>query len=75
MSDGKYNYDQVKDMLVGGTISEALIDDDEEGAYCGFVVKNGDKTFAVWISRDPEQNGPGWMDIGDVTEKLAEAGG
>lgn len=76
MSDGNYNHNQIKELLVGGTITEALIDEDpDDQTFAGFIVQNKDKTYAVWIARDPEQNGPGWLDVGDVTEALAKANG
>ena len=67
--NAKFQTEQIERRLVGGTITGALIDPnpDEFGdRWYGFLVKtkSGDMV-PVWVSKDPEGNGPGWLDIAE----------
>ena len=53
---------QVNDHLVGGKIIGSLRDPEMESF--GFKVEHEDgKIMDVWVDRDAEGNGPGWVSI------------
>jgi len=43
--------------FVGGKITQIVHDDE----CVGFTVKKGKTETNLWIQRDPEGNGPGWV--------------
>ena len=51
----------------GAKLADILVDADEYGdAWLGLVFEKGRKhktQWVVWVSRDPEGNGPGWLDV------------
>jgi len=51
------------DTLSGGTIEHPVFDDTPGDESFGFRVVKGKKKFNVWVSRDPEGNGPGHLEI------------
>jgi hypothetical protein len=55
--NAEYQVKQITAQLVGHRIVRAVRDN--EGSF-GFEMENG---ATVWIDRDPEGNGPGWMTI------------
>ena len=66
------NYDDAFEkhykQLVGWTIKQIAADEMEdygEDIY-GLVLTKGKAKKIAWISRDPEGNGPGFLDIADV---------
>lgn len=50
----EFQVKQVIPPLIGGIITEAFTDKEKE--FFGFVVKNGKKTFKVWVDGDDEGN-------------------
>lgn len=53
---------KINDHLVGTTIISALQDPENESF--GFKVQRKDgKQIDVWVDRDAEANGPGWLSI------------
>lgn len=63
-SNSEFMVEKINESLVGGTITGALITEDSEGFGLRVVTKKG--TFQVWVDRDPESNGPGWLAIEPV---------
>ena len=66
-SDARFTRDQILKHLVGGKIIQA-IQTFEDGApeehfedFAGFIVKKGNRTINVWVQRDAEGNGGGWL--------------
>ena len=53
-------------VLNDGIIEGAIVDDG--GEFWGLRVRVNDKLFSVWVNRDSEGNGPGWLDIIEVKE-------
>ena len=64
-TDAEYYAQEVIDKLVGGEVTRALLSetDDFGTTFFGFRVKNGSKQFDVWVQRDPEGNGEGFLAI------------
>ena len=58
--DVKYCAKQLK-ALVGGKIVSVIESDD--GESFGFRTTKGDQLYDVWIDRDSEGNGPGWVSV------------
>lgn len=52
--------------IVGWTITEAFREKDSE--YYGFAVAKGSKEREVWVWRDPEGNGNGFLSISPATQ-------
>ncbi|HGX93528.1 MAG TPA: hypothetical protein ENK35_09465 [Candidatus Tenderia sp.] len=51
----------VREDLVGCTITAAVLD--EDGENYGFEVMNSGRKRVVFVTMDPEGNGPGFLDI------------
>lgn len=52
--------------LQGGTILGVAVTTDDVGAHdriAALIVEKDGKKMNCWILRDPEGNGPGWLDI------------
>ena len=65
-SDAEYYANEIAEKLVDGRITRALLTDtDEFGVtFFGFRVVNPKKEqFDVWVQRDPEGNGEGFLAI------------
>lgn len=71
-TDAEYYAQEVIDKLVGGRITRALITEPEEfdgTQFFGFRVvnysnsKNTKSEYDVWVQRDPEGNGEGFLAI------------
>ena len=61
-TDVLFNVSEINRCLVGATILNPITDPGEE--YFGLVVsKVGGKPFTVWIDRDAEGNGPGFLKV------------
>lgn len=67
-SDSEYCQEQLVG-LVGGTVS-SVINDGEEFFGLMVDVKKGKevKKFTVWVTRDAEWNGPGWVTVEEYVE-------
>ena len=52
--------------IVGWKIKEAFREQD--GEYYGFAVTKGKQEREVWVMRDPEGNGNGFLSIGTATQ-------
>jgi len=53
--------------LAGGKIESGIVDDTEPNRpFYGLRVTNNGKNYNVWVSRDPEGNGPGHLDIEEI---------
>ncbi len=66
--DAAYMANQIFTQLKGFTIGSPIVtpDDEEHERMFGFQVTRGDGMVRqVWVLRDPEGNGPGWLDIED----------
>ena len=59
--DVEYMVEQINEKLAGVTIINAAVSNDRESF--GFVIKKGKKQGVVWVDRDPEGNGPGWLSM------------
>jgi hypothetical protein len=64
-SDAEYYANDIAEKLVGGRITRALLTETDEFGitFFGFRVTNGSKQFDVWVQRDPEGNGEGFLAI------------
>jgi hypothetical protein len=52
--------------LVGAELVGVQTDkDDFDDEWLCLVLKKDGKVTALWVSRDPEGNGPGWLDIAE----------
>jgi hypothetical protein len=60
MTESNYEIKQINEKLVGGTIVGTIKDD---GEGFGFEVSKDDVNVLVWVDRDPENNGPGHLEI------------
>lgn len=60
-SELPYLTEEINKKLVGATIVGSLID--PEGESFGFKVEKEGEVLDVWIDRDAEGNGPGWIAI------------
>lgn len=60
-SDAAYMAKQIDEQLVSGVIIGSITD--PEGDSFGFKVMQGDTILIVWVDRDAEGNGAGWLDI------------
>ena len=76
-SDARFTRDQILKHLAGGKITQA-IQTFEDGAaenhfedFAGFVVKKGNRTINVWVQRDAEGNGGGWLALEDPKTQKA----
>jgi len=54
-------FEELVGPLVGATITGTATDTEEE-FFALVLEKDGKKVF-VWVLRDPEGNGPGWLDV------------
>lgn len=54
----------------GARVTAIIVSDEgDDVPYCGFLMETlGGKCFQVIALRDPEGNGPGHMDVTDVTK-------
>ena len=67
MVDARDLHDMVITQMVGAKIIRAIIDPDEE--FTGFTIELPDGTKKnVWVLRDPEGNGCGFLEVVDETE-------
>lgn len=41
---------------------------EDRAKYCGLVFQKGKQQRIVWVSQDPEMNGPGWLKIGPALQ-------
>ena len=70
-SDAQFTADQIIKHLVGGKITGAIATFEDGAAenhfedFAGFVVKKGNRTINVWVQRDAEGNGGGWLALED----------
>jgi len=71
-TNGRYTSERISELLVGGKIERSIVDENE--GFPGFLVSNKGKNFLVWVSMDSEGNGPGWLDIEEVTAAGKEKG-
>lgn len=69
-TDAEYYADEIIEKLVGGRITRALITKTDEfgNTFFGFRVVNFTKSdperqFDVWVLKDPEGNGEGFLAI------------
>jgi hypothetical protein len=64
-SDAEYYANEVAEKLVGGRITSALLTEKDEFGitFFGFRVENQKEQFDVWVQRDPEGNGEGFLAI------------
>jgi len=64
-TDAEYYANDIAEKLVGGRITRALLTETDEFGitFFGFRVTNGSKQFDVWVQRDPEGNGEGFLAI------------
>ena len=76
-SDARFTRDQIVKHLVGGKITQA-IQTFEDGApeehfedFAGFIVKKGNRSIHVWVQRDAEGNGGGWLALEDPKTQKA----
>jgi hypothetical protein len=71
-TDAEHYAEEIIDKLVGGRITRALLSetDDFGTTFFGFRVKNGPKQFDVWVQRDPEGNGEGFLAIEPAQPQL-----
>lgn len=76
-SDAQFTADQIIKHLVGGKITRAIATFEDGAAenhfedFAGFVVKKGNRTINVWVQRDAEGNGGGWLALEDPkTQKV-----
>ena len=66
-SENEYLAEQIQEKLKGTVIRNAVLS--EDGEDVGFQVVRKSKgrgnydVITVWVLRDPEGNGPGWLDI------------
>jgi hypothetical protein len=60
-SDAEYMANYIAKELVGWKITGTITDPD--GENYGFIVKKGKAEKNVWVSRDEEGNGPGFLEI------------
>ena len=60
-TDSKYMSEQIKERLLGGTITEVVLTADEQSF--GFKVTTDAERVLVWVDRDAEGNGPGWLSM------------
>ena len=66
--DARFMVEKIKEKLIGGVIRNAIINEDEDGF--GFEIAVPIKgmdgkhdIIVVWVDRDAEGNGQGWLDI------------
>ncbi len=64
-SDAEYYANEVAEKLVDGRITRALLTETDEFGitFFGFRVENQKQQFDVWVQRDPEGNGEGFLAI------------
>jgi hypothetical protein len=66
-TDAEFMAKEIGKKLVGGTIKEAFTAKNEGGfddeQSFGFMVQKGKKLYRVWVDRDAEGNGCGWLAI------------
>jgi hypothetical protein len=60
----EYMAEKINENLIGGRITGAMIT--EDGESFGLKVSSPIGRFQVWVDRDPEGNGPGWLSIESV---------
>ncbi len=65
-SELNYLAEQINEHLVGGKIVGAIISEDKEFFGFGVLMPNK-KRKVVWVDMDAEGNGPGWLNIEDMT--------
>ena len=76
-TDAEYYAQEVIDKLVGGEVTRALLSetDDFGTTFFGFRVvnysnKNTKSEYDVWVQRDPEGNGEGFLAIEPAQPQL-----
>ncbi len=64
-TNAEWMAEEISKTLVGGRITNALVtDEDQYGtAFYGFRVEVNGGAFNVWVQRDPEGNGEGFLAI------------
>jgi hypothetical protein len=65
VSDAEFYAGEIAAKLVGGRITSALLTEKDEFGitFFGFRVENQKEQFDVWVQRDPEGNGEGFLAI------------
>ena len=65
VSDAEFYAGEIAAKLVGGRITTALLTETDEFGitFFGFRVENQKQQFDVWVQRDPEGNGEGFLAI------------
>ncbi len=53
--------ERMKERLLGGLITEIVISDDKQSF--GFKAQTEKESVLVWVDRDAEGNGAGWLSI------------
>ena len=61
--DRKYNLEQIKEKLIDKTIIGTIEDPESDGF--GFIAEHRilGTRYEVWVQRDAENNGCGWLEI------------
>lgn len=64
-TNAEYMAQIVSEKLVGGRITDALVTNEDEfgTAFFGFRVEVNGGALNVWVQRDPEGNGEGFLAI------------
>ena len=76
-SDARFTRDQILKHLVGGKIIQVIqtfedgADEDHFEDFAGFVVAKGNRSIHVWVQRDAEGNGGGWLALEDPKTQKA----
>ncbi|MEK9770116.1 MAG: hypothetical protein VW683_14470 [Betaproteobacteria bacterium] len=65
VSDAEFYAGEIAAKLVGGRITTALLTEKDEFGitFFGFRVENQKQQYDVWVQRDPEGNGEGFLAI------------
>jgi hypothetical protein len=68
MSDSSYTIDRLTKLgIPGGTITGFAEDGSGYDHYMGLVITTAEgKRYVLWVNRDPEGNGPGWLDPQEI---------
>jgi len=59
---GHYNYED----LVGYTVSSVAKDTSDSMPVYGLILTKNKQSKVAWVLRDPEGNGPGFLEINSV---------
>ena len=64
-TEAQFMADQIGEKLIGWKITAAIVTDaaDEYDQRFGFQLSKGKKKLNVWVDRDAESNGAGWLAI------------